>query len=50
MSRLLRRETLAVMRIIGTAAGALLVAGGVVGAVRRWQAAGRWRQRLLPII
>ena len=31
-----RREA----RIIGTAAGALLVVGGVVGAVRRWQ--GSW--------
>lgn len=39
--RLLRRETCwRVMRIIGTAAGALLVVGGVVGAVRRWQ--GSW--------
>ena len=39
--RLLRRETCwRVMRIIGTAAGALLVLGGVVGAVRRWQ--GSW--------
>lgn len=34
--RLLRRETCwRVMRIIGTAAGALLVVGGVVGAVRQ---------------
>ena len=39
--RLLRRETCwRVMRIIGTAAEALLVVGGVVGAVRRWQ--GSW--------
>ena len=39
--RLLRRETCwRVMRIIGTAAGALLVVGSVVGAVRRWQ--GSW--------